>query len=208
MPKVAVYDMEGKAIGEVELSDAVFAANINEALIHQAVRVQLANKRQGTQSALTRAEVSGGGRKPWRQKGTGRARQGSIRSPQWRHGGVVFAPKPRDYSLSLPRKMRRAALRGVLSAKVVEGEAIVLNKLELAQGKTKLMVKVLENLSATGKTLVVLDRKDENVLRASSNIPGLKTAYVSTINVYDILNCNKFVMTEAAAHQIEEVYAQ
>jgi len=207
MPKVAVYNIEGATVGELELNKDIFDVQINEALLHQVVRMQLANKRQGTQSALTRAEVRGGGAKPWRQKGTGRARHGSIRSPIWIKGGVVFAPKPRDYSFKMPKKMRRQALKSALTSKVKNDEILVLDSLELAQPKTKEMVKVLKNLGVNGKALVVLPEKDEVVARASGNIQGIKLASVNTLNVYDILNYDKFIITQEAVQKVEEVYA-
>ncbi len=206
MPKVDVLNMQGAKVGEAELSEGIFAVEMNEALVHQVVKAQLANKRQGTQSALTRSEVSGGGRKPWRQKGTGRARQGSTRSPQWTHGGVVFAPKPRDYTQSIPRKMKRLALKCALSAKLSAGELVVLDELKLSQPKTREMAAVLKALGAE-KALVVLNEKDESVLRASGNIQALKLAYVNTINVYDILKYDKLVILQAALPKVEEVYA-
>lgn len=207
MPKVAVYNIEGATVGELELNKEIFDVEINEALLHQAVRMQLANKRQGTQSALTRAEVRGGGAKPWRQKGTGRARHGSIRSPIWVKGGVVFAPKPRDYSMKMPKKMRRQALKSALTSKVKNDEILVLDDLKLAQPKTKEMVKVLKNLGVNGKALVVLPEKDEVVARASGNIQGIKLASVNTLNVLDILNYDKFIITQEAVQKVEEVYA-
>lgn len=206
MPKVDVLNMQGAKVGEAELSEGIFAVEMNEALVHQVVKAQLANKRQGTQSALTRSEVSGGGRKPWRQKETGRARQGSTRSPQWTHGGVVFAPKPRDYTQSIPRKMKRLALKCALSAKVSAGELVVLDELKLSQPKTREMAAVMKALGAE-KALVVLNEKDESVLRASGNIQALKLAYVNTINVYDILKYDKLVILQAALPKFEEVYA-
>ena len=206
MPKVDVLNMQGAKVGEAELSEGIFAVEMNEALVHQVVKAQLANKRQGTQSALTRSEVSGGGRKPWRQKGTGHARQGSTRSPQWTHGGVVFAPKPRDYTQSIPRKMKRLALKCALSAKVSAGELVVLDELKLSQPKPREMAAVLKALGAE-KALVVLNEKDESVLRASGNIQALKLAYVNTINVYDILKYDKLVILQAALPKVEEVYA-
>ncbi len=206
MPKVDVLNMQGAKVGEAELSEGIFAVEMNEAVVHQVVKAQLANKRQGTQSALTRAEVSGGGRKPWRQKGTGRARQGSTRSPQWTHGGVVFAPKPRDYSQSVPRKMKRLAMKCALSAKVDAGELVVLDELKLSQPKTREMAAVLKAINAE-KALVVLNEKDESVQRASGNIQSLKLAYVNTLNVYDILKYEKLVILQAALPKVEEVYA-
>ena len=206
MPKANVYNMAGEVIGEIELSDAIFGIEPNGTVLHTVVRNHLANKRQGTQSALTRSEVSGGGRKPWRQKGTGRARQGSTRSPQWTHGGVVFAPKPRDYTQSIPRKMKRLALKCALSAKLSAGELVVLDELKLSQPKTREMAAVMKALGAE-KALVVLNEKDESVLRASGNIQALKLAYVNTINVYDILKYDKLVILQAALPKVEEVYA-
>ena len=207
MPKIALTNMQGANIGEIELSDGIFAVPMNEPVVHQVIVAQLANKRQGTQSALGRTEVAGGGRKPWRQKGTGRARQGSTRAPQWTHGGVVFAPKPRDYSKSVPRKVKRLAMKCALSVKVAGNEMIVLDALHFESPKTREMAKVLAALNATKKTLLVLPGKDETVSRVSGNIPGLTIAYVNTINVLDILKCDKFVVLKDAVAQIEEVYA-
>jgi len=207
MPKVALYNTEGRTVGEIHLKDEVFGVEINEAVLHQAVKVQLANKRQGTQSALTRGEVSGGGAKPWRQKGTGRARHGSIRSPIWIKGGVVFAPKPRDYRMSMPKKMKRLAMKSALSSKVVENEIVVLESLKISQPKTKEMVKILKNLDVNKKALVVLSEKDEAVERATRNIPGVKLVFVNTLNVLDILNHDKFIITKEAVEKVEEVYA-
>jgi len=207
MPKVALYDITGSQVGEIELKDEIFGVEINTHVMYEAVKNYLANQRQGTQSAKTRAEVRGGGRKPWRQKGTGRARQGSIRSPQWVGGGVVFAPKPRDYSYKLPKKIKRLALKSALSSKVADQEIIVVDKLVLEQPKTKEMVKILSNLNAGKKTLVVIPERDENVILAARNIPGVKTTYVNTINVYDILNCDSFLITKDAVNKVEEVYA-
>ena len=207
MPKVALYDITGSQIGDLDLSDDVFGVEVNTHVMYEAVKNYLANQRQGTQSAKTRAEVRGGGRKPWRQKGTGRARQGSIRSPQWVGGGVVFAPKPRDYSYKLPKKIKRLALKSALSSKVEDNEIIVVDSLYLDKPKTKDMIKVLSNLKAGKKTLVVMPERDENVILASRNIPGVKTTYVNTINVYDILNCDSFLITKDAVNKVEEVYA-
>ena len=207
MPKVALYDINGSQVGDIELNDAIFGIKMNNHAMYEAVKNYLANQRQGTQSAKTRAEVRGGGRKPWRQKGTGRARQGSIRAPQWKGGGVVFAPKPRDYSYSIPKKVKRLALKSALTSKVVDNEIIVLDSLTLEQAKTKEMVKVLSNLKANKKSLIVIPERDEKVVRAASNIPGVKTAYVNTINVYDILNCDSFIITKDAVNKVEEVYA-
>lgn len=207
MPKVALYNTEGATVGEIELKDEIFGVEINEALLHQVVKVQLANKRQGTQSALTRAEVRGGGAKPWRQKGTGRARHGSIRSPIWIKGGVVFAPKPRDYRMSMPKKMKRLAMKSALSSKVVDDNIIVLESLELSQPKTKEMANILKNLNVDRKALLVLPGKNEAVERAARNIPGVKLAFVNTLNVLDILNYDKFIITKDAVQKVEEVYA-
>lgn len=207
MPNVALYNTEGTPVGEIYLDDGVFGAEVNEAAIYQVVKMQLANKRQGTQSALTRGEVRGGGRKPWRQKGTGRARHGSIRSPIWIKGGVVFAPKPRDYSYTVPKKIRRLAMKSALSSKVANHEIIVLDSLKLSQPKTKEMARVLKNLKVTRKALVVLPEKDEVVQRAIRNIPGVKLAYINTLNVLDILNYDVFIATQDAVRRIEEVYA-
>ena len=206
MANVSVYNMEGKEVGTMELSDAVFGVEVNEHLVHLAVVQQLANNRQGTQKAKTRSEVSGGGRKPWRQKGTGRARHGSIRSPQWVGGGVVFAPKPRDYSFKLNKKVKRLALQSALSTKVAEGKIIVLDELNLAEVKTKDMAKVLANINC-GKALIVMDGTNTNVMLSARNIPDVKTASVSTINVYDLLKYNTLVVTKDAVAKIEEVYA-
>ena len=207
MPKVALYDITGSQIGDVELNDDIFGVEINTHVMYEAVKNYLANQRQGTQSAKTRAEVRGGGRKPWRQKGTGRARQGSIRSPQWKGGGVVLAPKPRDYSYKLPKKIKRLALKSALISKVQDKEIIVVDSLVLDAPKTKDMIKVLSNLKANKKTLVVIPERDENLILAARNIPGVKTAYVNTINVYDILNCDSFLITKDAVNKVEEVYA-
>ncbi len=207
MPTIAMKNQQGASVGEIELSDAVFGAEINEAAMHLVVRSQLAAKRQGTQSAKTRGEIRGGGRKIYRQKGTGNARHHSNRAPQFTHGGVVFAPKPRDYVINVPRKVKRLALKGALTAKVQDGEIIVLDKIVLDQPKTRLMVDVLKKLAVEKKALLVLPERDESVLRAASNIPGLKTAYVNTINVLDILGHDMFIITEAAVKLVEEVYA-
>ena len=206
MPKVAVLNMQGAQVREIELSDAIFGAEVNESVIHLVVRAQLNAKRQGTQSALTRTEVRGGGRKIYRQKGTGNARHHGRRAPQFTHGGVVFAPKPRDYTFKVMRKVRRLAMLGALTTKVVEGDMIVLDKIEMAEAKTKIIAKMLKDLGATKKALLVLPERDEMVVRAAQNIPGLKTAYVNTINVLDILNYDKFIVTEADVKLVEEVY--
>jgi large subunit ribosomal protein L4 len=205
MPKVAVYDITGKAVGEIELSDNIFGQEVNANVLHEVVKAYLANQRQGTQSALTRAEVSGGGIKPWRQKGTGRARQGSTRSPQWRHGGVVFAPKPRDYTIRVNKKVKRLAMKSALSSKVLDTDLIVFNELNLAAAKTKEMVKTLEAVKAD-KALIVLPESNETVERAARNIPGVRTTLVGTLNVYEILKYRKLILTEASVKKIEEVY--
>jgi large subunit ribosomal protein L4 len=206
MPKVALYNMSGEQIGDIELKDDVFGVEINTHVMYEAVKAYLANQRQGTQSAKTRSEVRGGGRKPWRQKGTGRARQGSIRSPQWKGGGVVFAPKPRDYSIRLPKKVRRLALKSAFSSKVASGEIIVVDSLTLNEPKTKEMVSLLKSLKIDRKALIVLPEKDEKVVRSAQNIPGIKTTQVNTLNVYDILNHDMFIITKEAVNKVEEVY--
>ena len=206
MANVSVYNMEGKEVGTMELNDAVFGVEINDHLVHLAVVRQLANNRQGTQKAKTRSEVSGGGRKPWRQKGTGHARQGSTRSPQWAGGGVVFAPTPRDYSLKMNKKERRAAIKSVLTSRVQENKLIVLDELKLDEVKTKAMQNVLNNLNVS-KALVVLADNDANVVLSTRNIPDVVTALPNTINVYDVLKYNTVILTKASAAAIEEVYA-
>ena len=206
MANVSVYNMEGKEVGTMELNDAVFGVEINDHLVHLAVVRQLANNRQGTQKAKTRSEVSGGGRKPWRQKGTGHARQGSTRAPQWTGGGVVFAPTPRDYSLKMNKKERRAALKSVLTSRVQENKLIVLDELKLDEVKTKAMQNVLNNLNVS-KALVVLADNDANVVLSTRNIPDVVTALPNTINVYDVLKYNTVILTKASAAAIEEVYA-
>lgn len=206
MPKVALYNMEGASIGEIELKDEVFGIPVNKDALYQVTKMQLANKRQGTQSTLTRAEVRGGGAKPWRQKGTGRARHGSTRSPIWIKGGVTFAPKPRNYSYTLPKKLRRLALKSALSSKVEENNITVLDSLALSEAKTKEIVKVLNNLKVENKALVVIPGKDEAVERATRNLPNVKLAFVNTINVLDILNYDRFIITQDAARLVEEVY--
>ena len=207
MAKTALYNMEGATIGEVELSDEIFAAPINEAAMHLVVRSYLAAQRQGTQSALTRGQVRGGGRKIYRQKGTGNARHHGNRAPQFRHGGVVFAPKPRDYVIAVNRKVRRLAFKSAMTAKLNEGGIIVVDALNLKEAKTKLMAQTLKNLKAEKKTLVVLPEKDEAVVRATANLPCATTTYVNTLNVYDILNADKIILTKAAKESVEEVYA-
>ena len=199
--------MEGKQVGNIDLSDSIFGIQPNEAVMHQVVLSYLAAQRQGTQSALTRSEVSGGGRKPWRQKGTGRARQGSTRAPQWTHGGIVFAPKPRDYRFTVNKKERRLALKSALSAKAAENEIIVVNAITTDEYKTKKMVAMLKAIEAGKKTLIVLPEVDDKVIKSANNIPGVKTAQVNTINVYDILNADKLVIAQDAVSKIEEVYA-
>ena len=207
MPKVAVYNLQGSQTGEIELSDTLFAADINKAVIHQVVRAQLANKRQGTKCTLTRTEVSGGGKKPYRQKGTGRARQGSIRSPQFNKGGVVFAPKPRSFRIAVPKKMKRLALEGVLTDKVVCNNFVVVENLALEAPKTKEMVKVLGNLKlAQSKTLIITAEPDETVARAAGNIPAVATSLVNTINVVDVLKADKLLITKEAVERLQEVY--
>ena len=206
MSKVSVYNMEGQQVGELELNDAVFGVEINEHLVNQAVKLQLANKRQGTQSAKTRSEVSGGGRKPWKQKGTGHARQGSTRAPQWKGGGVVFAPTPRDYTIRLNKKEKRAALKSALTSRVQENKFIVVDAIKMDEIKTKTFVKALDSLKVS-KALVVLNENDVNVVASAKNIPGVKTASAKTINVYDILKFDTLVIDKAAVATIEEVYA-
>ena len=206
MANVSVYNMEGKEVGTMELNDAVFGVEVNEHLVHAAVVAQLANKRQGTQKAKTRSEVSGGGRKPWRQKGTGHARQGSTRAPQWTGGGVVFAPTPRDYTIKLNKKERRLALKSVLTAKVQENKFIVLDELKFDEIKTKNFQTVLNNLNVN-KAMVVLNDNDKNVVMSAKNIPNVITAQTNTINVYDILKYNTMIVTKAAVETIQEVYA-
>ena len=206
MATVSVVNMEGKEVGTIDLSDAIFGVEINEHLVHLAVVQQLANNRQGTQKAKTRSEVSGGGRKPWRQKGTGHARQGSTRSPQWTGGGVVFAPVPRDYSFKLNKKEKRAALKSALTSKVNDNKLIVIDELKLDEIKTKKMAQVLKNINAK-KALVVMNEKDDNVILSTRNIADAKTALTNSINVYDVMNAGTVVLTKDAVAKIEEVYA-
>ena len=206
MANVSVYNMEGNEVGTLELNDAVFGVEVNEHLVHLAVVAQLANKRQGTQKAKTRSEVSGGGRKPWRQKGTGHARQGSTRAPQWTHGGVVFAPVPRDYSFKLNKKEKRAALKSALTSRVNESKFIVVDELKLDSIKTKNFVQVLNNLKVE-KALVVLNDMDANVIKSASNVPTVKTAQTNELNVFDVLKYDTVVVTKDAVKTIEEVYA-
>jgi len=207
MLKTNVLDMSGKVIGEIELSEALFGAEPNAAVVHDVVKNHLANCRQGTQSALTRAEVSGGGRKPWRQKGTGRARQGSTRAPQWTHGGIVFAPKPRDYSYTLNKKVRRLALKSALSAKAAETAVVVIDAIKMEEPKTKDFAAFLAAVGATGKTLVVTAQNDANVVKSGRNIPGCEITFANLINVYDIVNADKLVVDQAALAKMEEVFA-
>ena len=207
MPKTALYNMEGAAIGEIELSDELFGAENNVAAMHLVVRSILANTRQGTQSAKTRTEVRGGGRKIYRQKGTGNARHHGNRAPQFTHGGVVFAPKPRDYVIAVPKKVRRLAFKSALTSKLQAGEIMVVDQLTLAQAKTQAMAEVLKKLNAGKKALVVLPERDENVVRAARNLADADTTYVNTLNVYDVLNAGKVILTKAALQSVEEVYA-
>ena len=207
MLKTNVYNMSGKLVGEIELPEAVFGIEPNEAAVHDAVKNHLANKRQGTQSALTRAEVSGGGRKPWRQKGTGRARQGSTRAPQWTHGGIVFAPKPRDYSYSLNRKAKRLALKSVLSAKASEQAVVVIDEIKMDAPKTKTFAQFLNAVGCTTKTLVVTAAADQNVVRSGRNIEGCEVTFANLLNTYDVLHADKLVVDKAALQKIQEVFA-
>lgn len=207
MPNVAILNMSGQQVGEIELTENVFGAEINQDVVFEVVKNILANKRQGTQSAKTRGEVRGGGKKPWKQKGTGRARAGSSRQPNWVGGGVVFAPKPRDYSYKINKKVKRLAMKSVLTSKVVENEMIVLDTLAFEAPKTKAMVDVLKNVNAKKKALIVMSENDANVIRSANNIPGVSTALVNTLNVYDILNHDSFIITKEAVKLVEEVYA-
>ena len=207
MPNVKVVDMAGNEVGEITLSDAIFGAEVNGAVLHAAVRAYLLNQRQGTQSTLTRTEVSGGGKKPWRQKGTGRARQGSTRSPQWTHGGVALGPKPRDYRTGLNKKTKRVALYSALSAKVAGGDLVVVDAIKTEGYSTKTMVNMLKALGADKKALVVLPEMDATVIKSCANIPGVVTAQFNTVNVYDVLNADKFIIAKDAVAKLEEVYA-
>ncbi len=207
MPKVDLYNMKGEVVGDIQLSDNVFGTEVNKVALHAAVVNQLANKRQGTQSTKTKSEVRGGGRKPWRQKGTGRARQGSIRSAQWIKGGIVLGPKPRSYSYTLPKKVKRIALKSALTSKVSGNEILVLDALTLEAIKTKAMVGVLNNLKIDSSALIVIDSKNDNIVKSARNIPGVKTAFVNTLNVFDILKYDKFIITKEAVEKVEEVYA-
>ena len=206
MPKVNICNMSGEQVGDIELKDTVFGVEVNEHVLYEVVKNQLANKRQGTQSAKTRAEVRGGGRKPWKQKGTGRARQGSIRAPHWVGGGVSFAPKPRDYSYKVHKKVKRQAMKSALSSKVLNDEIIVLDELNLSEPNTKEMMKVLNNIKANKKALIVMDVRNINVIKSARNIPNVQTADVNTLNVYDILNFDSFIITKDAVRKVEEVY--
>ena len=208
MAKISVFDMAGKAVSETELADAVFGITPNEAVMHALVVNYLANQRQGTQSTLTRTEVRGGGRKPWRQKGTGHARQGSIRAPQWTHGGVALGPKPRDYRYALNKKVRRLAMKSALSTKVLDNNMIVLDTLTVDAYKTKTIVEMLKALNVEGKALIVTAEANSKVIKSAANIKGIKTAAVNTLNVYDILNYDKFIVSKDAVAKIEEVYAK
>lgn len=207
MPKVDLYNMKGEVVGDVALCEEIFATEINKEVLHTVVVNQLANRRQGTQSTKTKSEVRGGGKKPWRQKGTGRARQGSIRSAQWIKGGIVLGPKPRSYRYTLPKKVKRIAMKSALTSKVAGNEILVLDNLALDAIKTKAMVGVLNNLKVDSSALIVIDSKNENVVKSARNIPGVKMAYVNTLNVFDILKYDKFIITKEAVAQVEEVYA-
>ena len=207
MPKVTVYNMSGAQVGEIELSEAVFGIQPNQVAVHAVIKNYLANQRPGTQSTLTRTEVRGGGRKPWRQKGTGHARQGSIRAPQWNHGGIALGPKPRDYSYSLNKKVRRLALKSAFSSKVLENALVVVDEIKAGEYKTKSVIAMLKALNIEGKALVVTAEKDEKFVKSAANIPGVKTALTNTINVYDIVNAGKLVLSKDAVAKIEEVYA-
>ena len=207
MPNVKVVDMAGKEVGEITLSDVIFGAEVNGAVLHAAVRAYLMNQRQGTQSTLTRTEVSGGGRKPWRQKGTGRARQGSTRSPQWTHGGIALGPKPRDYRIDMNKKTKRVALYSALSAKVAEGNLIVVDDIKCSEFKTKTMVAMLKALGAEKKALIVLPEVDKLVVKSCANIPGVVTTQYNTVNVYSVLNADKFIISKSAVEKLEEVFA-
>ena len=207
MANVKVYNMAGKAVGEITLSDVIFGAEVNGAVLHAAVRAHLMNQRQGTQSTLTRSEVSGGGKKPWRQKGTGRARQGSTRAPQWTHGGIALGPKPRDYRLSMNKKTKKVALYSALSAKVAGGDLIVVDTIATENYSTKTMAAMLHALGADKKALVVLPELDAKVIKSFANIPGVVTTQFNTVNVYDVLNADKFIIAKDAVAKLEEVYA-
>ncbi|MGN1127846.1 MAG: 50S ribosomal protein L4 [Candidatus Flemingiibacterium sp.] len=207
MPNIKVFDMTGKEVGEISLSDAVFGAEVNGAVLHIAVKSYLANQRQGTQSTKTRTEVSGGGKKPWKQKGTGHARQGSTRAPQWTHGGVALGPKPRSYRFEINKKVKRIALQSAFSSKVETGDMIVVDSITATEYKTKTMANMLKALGSDKKALVVLADNDAKAVKSFANIPGVKTAQVNTLNVYDVLNCDKFIVAKSAAEKMQEVYA-
>lgn len=207
MPNIKVFDMTGKEVGEISLSDAVFGAEVNGAVLHIAVKSYLANQRQGTQSTKTRTEVSGGGKKPWKQKGTGHARQGSTRAPQWTHGGVALGPKPRSYRFEINKKVKRIALQSAFSSKVETGDMIVVDAITATEYKTKTMANMLKALGSDKKALVVLADNDAKAVKSLANIPGVKTAQVNTLNVYDVLNCDKFIVAKSAAEKMQEVYA-
>lgn len=207
MPNIAVFDMAGKEVGAVELSDSIFGIEPNVSVMHDVVVNHLANKRQGTQSALTRSEVSGGGRKPWRQKGTGHARQGSTRSPQWTHGGIVFAPKPRSYRYVLNKKVRRLAMKSAFSSKFIDNNIVVIDSMPMEEYKTKSVVNMLNALGANGKSLIVLPEIEDRIIKSARNIPGVKTSQVCGLNVYDILNAKKLIILKDSISKIEEVYA-
>ena len=207
MPKISVYNIEGKKVKDIELNESIFGIKPNEKIVHIALVNYMANQRQGTANTKTRAEVAGGGRKPWRQKGTGRARQGSIRAPQWFKGGIALGPKPRDFSYRINKKERRLAIKSILSSKVLENNLVVVDKLDLKEIKTKNMVKALENLKIEGKTLIVLPEKNENVQMSARNIEGVKTSLTSTINIHDLLKYNKLILTVDSVKKLEEVYA-
>ncbi|WMM25570.1 50S ribosomal protein L4 [Tissierella sp. MB52-C2] len=207
MPKVKVYNMLGEQVEEIELNENIFGIEVNQHVVYEVVKNQLANKRQGTQSTKTRAEVRGGGRKPWRQKGTGRARQGSIRAPHFSGGGVTFAPKPRDYSYKVPKKVRRLAMKSALSSKVLNNEIIVIDDIKFDSPKTKDMTNFLTKINADKKALIVMGEKNENIIKSANNIPNVQTALVNTLNVYDILKYNSFIITKDAVRKVEEVYA-
>ena len=207
MPKVKVYNILGEQVEEIDLKDDIFNVEINETAVHEMVKNHLANKRQGTQSVKTRTEVRGGGKKPWRQKGTGRARQGSIRAPHWKGGGVTFAPKPRDYSYRVPKKVRKLAMKSALTSKVLNDEIIVLDELNIEEPKTKEIVNLLNNIKASKKALIVMSESNENIIKSARNIPNVETTIANTLNVYDILKYDSFIITKDAVRKVEEVYA-
>lgn len=207
MPKVKVYNILGEQVEEIDLKDDIFNVEINETAVHEMVKNHLANKRQGTQSVKTRTEVRGGGKKPWRQKGTGRARQGSIRAPHWKGGGVTFAPKPRDYSYRVPKKVRKLAMKSALTSKVLNDEIIVLDELNIEEPKTKEIVNLLNNIKASKKALIVMSESNENIIKSARNIPNVETTVANTLNVYDILKYDSFIITKDAVRKVEEVYA-